>query len=147
MKRFLVLLPLLALAAGYHGMATAQTPPASVGVSSQAEFDHDGRDTAGAAEALKDCDVALTAATVADLNAGGAITKQVLGTIKQGPNAVPLAPLFTGVPGGQYKLWVRARDEAGNVSRWTGSAAFTLDAAAPSSPANVRVTVIVTVGG
>ena len=49
------------------------------------------------------------------------------------------------VTDGQYRLWVRAVDEAGNSSVWSDPLSLDLDATRPGAPAAVRIEVAVTV--
>lgn len=58
-----------------------------------------------------------------------------------------IAPLVAGRPEGIYQLWVRAYDDAGNLSAWSTPLLIQIDAVTPASPTGLKlkVTVIVEV--
>ena len=95
------------------------------------------QDTANAPEVVGTCEVAISAATV-DLNAvGGVALKTVTGlAFDIGTRGYPLTTLVAGLPNGNYKIWVRVLDLAGNPSTWVAIDQG-LDVTPPKPPSGV----------
>lgn len=127
-----------------HRYAEAQVAATPVKANSVLQYDHDGKDVAGASERLKEAELALSGVT-SDLNAGGVPVKTVKGPLAQGANEAPLTALFQGQQPGMYRIWVRAVDEALNVSAWSAPLLVNYDLTAPTPVTGVRVKITIEV--
>ena len=116
------------------GLALGQTPGTSggrVGLRHVLTWDPVTVDVTGAPETVASYEVALSLPLV-DLNTPGATPialRNVAGTSLPATDFLPTVPHGTTV-----RAWVRAIDEAGNVSAWSEYLEVTVDLQPPAAP-------------
>jgi hypothetical protein len=89
-------------------------------------------DIDGNPETVVRYELAVTATTVTDLNAGGVIIKQASSITSPMHHSV----LTNGLPKGQYHFFVRAVDDHENVSVWSPPFVASSDRTPPEYPRN-----------
>ncbi|MGH7253908.1 MAG: hypothetical protein ACREIE_08935 [Nitrospiraceae bacterium] len=119
------------------GLLAGQAVVQIVGPASWCEWSQVTTDIQGQPEVVSGYEVALVASQV-DLNAGGTLIRTQV-TDQGGWQGVQLAQLLTGIPSGQYRIQVRARDEAGNLGRWSEPLAVRVDVTPPAQVVGVGV--------
>lgn len=137
-----------ALALGVLLLGQTTNPPAIppyVTVNTVAKWDNVTADVRGSAETIGRYELALSLPG-ADLRTGAPMLGNVL-PAGDGSLGTPLTTLFSGLAPGLYQLWVRAVDQAGNVSAWSDPLTLGWDTNAPRAPTNLRIEIKVTVGG
>ncbi len=122
-------------------IAVAQTAFNFIGSNSVLQWDNVLTDVNGGPEVIAKCQVALTTVQ-ANMNSGGVPLK----LFDTGPvNEHALDVAVNGLVAGNYLLWVRVADTAGNWSHWSKPLEVALDNVAPGTPVNLHIKVNVTV--
>jgi len=121
----------------------APPPVEFLGPGHTASWDAVTQDILGQTELIEGYELSILPAT-SDLNLGGTVIK-IIPTGPAGYQGVIVGPLLVALPSGDYRLQVRARDQAGNLGRWSEPLAVKVDATPPAQVRGVKVELRITV--
>ena len=140
--KYAVIISALVLAvafSGHYALTEAQTASEPTPLLSTLAWDYSGLDADGAAEAPKEAEIVLTAQ--GGVLPGAPVLKSARIPIVTGANSFPLSGFWSGVAPGQYSLWLRGWDQAGNYGPWSAPLNVTLDTSGPAAPTGLKIVV------
>lgn len=127
--------------------AVAQTvPPVLIGpkVQAIATWDRVTTDIDGNPETISGYELAITPDASMAPDSPQAVLAS-LTTTATGYGGTDITPMFASLPPGPLYIFVRAKDEAGNLSGWSEPVELRYDPRPPQIPKNIRITLQITI--